>query len=48
MRKFWIRWDAIYEGFWHSEVVNEEELADRLSDRSINVTAFWEIFPEDD
>ncbi len=47
MKQFSITWDAIYEGFWYSEVVNEKELADRLSDKTIKITEIYEVFPED-
>ena len=36
--KFWIEWCAIYEGFTYSESVTEKELADRLSDDTIEIT----------
>ena len=36
--KFWIEWEAIYEGFTYSEVVTKKELANRLLDSTIRLT----------
>lgn len=35
--KFWIEWEAIYEGFTYSEAVTAKELAERLADKTIFV-----------
>ena len=41
--RFWIEWEAIYEGFIYSESVNERELAERLSDETIKLTKVEEL-----
>lgn len=41
--RFWIEWEAIYEGFTYSESVNERELAERLSDETIRLTKVEEL-----
>jgi hypothetical protein len=44
--KFWIEWEAIYEGFTYSEAVTEKELANRLLDSTIRLTHVSEIVEE--
>ena len=37
--KYEITWEAIYEGIWFTEFVNQKELDDRLADKTIRITA---------
>ena len=35
--KYWIEWKALYENFFYSEAVTEQELTERLADNSIEI-----------
>lgn len=47
MLKYWVKWECPTEGFYHTEVVTERELLNRINDPTIKIIEAGEFIDED-